>query len=97
MAGIIWMFVVSLLLFWLPGIGPVIAGIVGGIKSGGVGNAILAALLPGIVFGFLLFSLATLLSGLPVVGVIAGAGGVIVALFHVGPMLLGAIVGGLLA
>ena len=38
-SGVIWMFVVSVLLFWLPGIGSLIAGIVGGMKAGGVVNA----------------------------------------------------------
>lgn len=33
--GMIWMFIISLLLIWLPGLGPLIAGIVGG-KSAGV-------------------------------------------------------------
>ena len=41
------MLVLSVLLFWMPILGPLIAGFVGGRKSGSVGNAILAALLPG--------------------------------------------------
>jgi hypothetical protein len=95
--GIIWMFVISLLLFWLPFIGPLVAGIVGGKKSGGIGNALLAVFLPAIVFGILLFFVATSLTGLPVIGAIAGAGGLILALAHIGPLLIGAIIGGILA
>ncbi len=47
--GMIWMFVISLLLFWLPAIGPLIAGIVGGKVAGGVGSGLLAAILPGLL------------------------------------------------
>ncbi len=36
-AGAVWMFVISLLLFWLPAIGLLVAGIVGGKRAGGVG------------------------------------------------------------
>ena len=96
-AGIVWMFIISLLLFWLPIVGPLIAGLVGGKKSGGVGNALLAVFLPGIVFGVLLFILATALTGIPLIGSIAGAGGLILALVHIGPLLVGAIIGGLIA
>jgi len=97
LAGIIWMFIISVLLFWLPVVGPLIAGLVGGKKSGGVGRAIAAVFLPGIIFGILLFFLSAFLSGLPLIGVIAGAGGLILALAHVGPLLIGAIIGGLIA
>ncbi len=95
--AIIWMFIISLLLFWLPVLGPLVAGIVGGKKAGGIGNALLAVFLPGIVFGILLFFIATSLTGLPIIGAIAGAGGLILALAHIGPLLIGAIIGGILA
>ena len=97
LAGMIWMAVLSLLLFWMPVLGPIIAGFVGGKKAGGVGGAIAAVFLPGIVFGFLMFLFGTMLSGFPVFGMIAGMGGFALSLFHVGPLLLGAIVGGLMA
>jgi hypothetical protein len=95
-SAIFWMFLISLLLFWLPILGPFIAGIVGGKKAGGVGKAIVAVFLPAIIFGFILFSLTTTISGLPLIGAIAGAGGAILALAHVGPLLVGAIIGGIL-
>ncbi len=95
--AIIWMFIISLLLFWLPVLGPLVAGIVGGKKAGGIGNALLAVFLPGIVFGVLLFFIATSLTGLPIIGAIAGAGGLILALAHIGPLLIGAIIGGIIA
>lgn len=96
-SAIFWMFLISLLLFWLPVVGPLVAGIVGGKKAGGVGKAIAAVLLPGVFLGFLLFSLATTISGLPLIGAIAGAGGFILTLSHIGPLLIGAVIGGALA
>jgi len=97
MIGIVWMFLLSLLLFWLPVVGPFLAGLVGGRKSGGVGNAIAAVFLPAIVFAVLLFALATSLTGIPLLGAIAGAGGLVLSLVEIGPLLVGAIVGGLIA
>lgn len=92
--GILWMFIISVLLFWLPLFGGLIAGFVGGRQSGGIGNAILATLLPGILFGVLLFLISTSLSGAPLIGAIAGIGGTVLVLLHVGPLLVGAIIGG---
>ncbi len=96
-AGIFWMFFLSIILAWLPGIGTLIAGIVGGKKSGGVGGAIAAVFLPGIVVGASLFFLTSFISGIPYLGVIAGAGGLILSLIGIGPLLIGAIIGGALA
>jgi len=94
--GLVWMLVLSILLFWLPVIGPLIAGFVGGRKSGGVGNAILAALLPGLLIGAAAFFFASALTMNPLFGFIAGFGGAGLALAHVGPMLIAAIVGAVL-
>jgi len=95
--AILIMFVLSILLSWIPVLGPVIAGIFGGRAAGNVISALVAVFLPAIVLGVALFALASSLSGLPVIGAIAGAGGVVLALSHVGPLLVGAIIGGLLA
>lgn len=95
-SGIFWMFLISILLFWLPGFGPLIAGIVGGKKSGGVLNAIIAVILPAIVLGICLFLFTSLLTGAPVIGFVAGAGSAILVLSNVGPLLIGAIIGGIL-
>ena len=95
--GAIWMFIISLLLFWLPFFGPLIAGFVGGKKAGGVGAAIGAVFLPAFVFGLLLFAVGTA-TGLPLVGAVTGATAfLVVALAAVGPLLVGAILGGALA
>jgi hypothetical protein len=96
-ASAAWMLLIALLLFWLPFVGPLIGGIVGGRKAGGVGRAILAALVPAFVVGVLLFGFATALTGLPLIGILAGAGGAALVVSQAGPLLLGAILGGLLA
>lgn len=96
-AGAVWMLVISLLLFWLPVFGALIAGIVGGKRAGGLGPAIAAVFLPAIVLGTFFFVFGTALTGFPLVGALAG-GGVfsILALGAFGPLLVGAIIGGIL-
>lgn len=96
-SGMLWMLFISILFFWLPLIGPLIAGIVGGKKAGGIGAAIMAVFLPGIIVGVGAFALASILSGLPAFGMVAALGGVTLALMNVGPLLVGAIVGGILS
>jgi hypothetical protein len=96
-AGMLWMLLISLLLFWLPFFGPLIAGFVGGKKSGGVGPAILAVFLPAILLGIVFFILGTA-TGLPLVGVVTGGTVfLVVAAAAVGPLLIGAIIGGAMA
>ena len=96
-SAMVWMFVLSLLLFWLPLLGMFIAGLVGGRKAGGVGTALLAVLLPGLVVAGLMFLLATFLTGMPLLGAIAGFGTGVLIVANVVPLLGGAVVGGLLA
>jgi hypothetical protein len=95
--GMLWMAFISLLLFWLPVFGPLIAGIVGGKKAGGVMAGMMAALLPALMVGGLLFFFSSALTGLPIIGIIAGAGVFVLLIAGIGPMLVGAIVGGALA
>jgi len=95
--GMVWMFVISLLLFWLPLAGPLIAGIVGGKKAGGVGASIAAVFLPGLILGLILLIFAAFFTGIPLLGFVAGFGGFTLVVSQVGPLLLGAIIGGLLA
>lgn len=95
--GMVWMFLVSILLFWLPGLGSLIAGIVGGVKAGGVGNALVAAIIPGLMLGVAFFFLASALTGMPLIGIIAGMGSFVMALFGLGPLLIGALIGGIMA
>jgi hypothetical protein len=95
--GMIWMAIISILLFWLPAIGPLIAGIVGGKIAGGVGAGLMAALLPGFILAALLFFAGTLLTGIPIVGAIAAMGTLVLVLINIIPLLIGALIGGLLA
>jgi len=95
--GAFWMFLISILLFWLPGVGGFIAGLVGGKVSGSVGNALLAALLPALLLGGALFFFATALTGMIAIGVLAGLGGLMLGMVHIGMLLLGAIIGGIIA
>lgn len=92
--AILLMILISILLCWLPIIGALIAGFIGGKKAGSIGSAILAVFLPAIIFGFLLFSFASVISGIPLIGAIAGGGGLLLSLLGIGPLLLGAIIGG---
>jgi hypothetical protein len=94
--GMFWMFVISLFLFWLPGIGSLIAGIVGGKRSGGVMAGLFAALLPGIVVAIALFFTGTMLTTLPVVGALLAGSGLLLYVVYVPPLLVGALIGGLL-
>jgi hypothetical protein len=95
--GMIWMGVISLLLIWLPGIGPLLAGIVGGKVAGGVGAGLMAALLPAVLLTALMFFAGTMLTGIPLIGAIAAMGSLILILFNIVPLLIGALIGGLLA
>ena len=88
------MFLLSVLLFWIPSSARRSPASFGGRKVGGVGKAIAAVFLPGVVFGITLFALAAVLLSVPLLGAIAGFGGFAIATAHVGPLLLGAIVGG---
>jgi hypothetical protein len=94
-AGALWMLLISLLLFWLPVAGPLIAGFVGGKRAGGVGPAILAVFLPALILSVLCFLFATVLTGLPLIGIVAGTSGFFLSAPGVGLLLLGAIFGGL--
>jgi len=96
-SAMIWMFALSLLLFWLPVLGMFIAGLVGGRKAGGVATAVAAALLPSVVVAVAMFFLATALTGMPVLGAIAGFGAGALVVANVVPLLVGAVIGGVLA
>jgi len=96
-SAMLWMFFLSILLFWIPVFGPLIAGVVGGKKAGSIGAAVLAVFLPAVIVGGAAFALASVLSGFPVIGMVAGLGGISLALINIGPLLLGAIIGGILS
>ncbi len=95
--GMFWMFIISLLLFWLPGLGSLIAGIVGGKRAGGVMAGLMAALLPGILLAAALFFAGTMLTALPIVGALLAGGGLLLYIIYLPPLIIGALIGGLLA
>lgn len=95
--GMIWMFIISLLLIWLPALGPLIAGIVGGKVAGGVGRGLVAALLPGLLLAVVLFFFGTVLTGLPMIGALIAGSSILLYLLYVPILLIGALIGGLLA
>jgi hypothetical protein len=94
--GSLWMIGLTLVLFFLPLLNGLIGGAVGGYKVGGVGRALLAALLPAVVVGvglWILFAVAHV----PFWGVVAGlTAAALVVLADVG-MIIGAVIGGALA
>jgi hypothetical protein len=100
--GSVWMVLISILLFWLPVLGPLLAGFVGGKTAGGIGGGIIAVFLPAILMVLLTVFLVPLIpvAGVPVIGAmlvtIFSLGIVFVAL-QVGLLLVGAIFGGLFA
>ena len=84
----------SLLLFWLPVFGPLIAGLVGGFKAGTVGRAVVAVFLPALLMGVLAAGAAAYLTDFMLWGVVAGIGTLALMLLQIGPLLGGALVGG---
>jgi hypothetical protein len=97
MSAINWMGGLTLLLFWLPVLGPLIAGVVGGWKAGSAKRAIIAVFLPAVLIGVLVaVAVGWLMHGF-FWGLLAGFGGVALSLLNIGPLLLGALAGGLAA
>jgi MFS family permease len=89
-----WMGCLTLLLFWLPMVGPFIAGLVGGVKAGSVRGALLAVFVPGVMTGLMVAVGVTYLTDFWPWGVLAGLGGVAISFLNIGPLLLGAVLGG---
>ncbi|OKY77316.1 MAG: hypothetical protein BTN85_1966 [Candidatus Methanohalarchaeum thermophilum] len=96
LAAAILMVVISVVLFWLPILGPFIAGIIGGKKAGGPIAGIIAALLPAIALGVLLFLFGSILTGLPFIGAIIGGSTFLLVISTDLILILGAIIGGIL-
>ena len=93
-----WMLGLSVALFWAPFLGGLVAGFVGGRKAGGVGPALMAALLPGVVLFVATILLGALLGWIPilgqVVGTLANMGAWVLGFVNIVPLLLGAMIGG---
>lgn len=92
----LWMFVLSLLLGWIPFIGPAIAGFVGGLQAGDTTSALIAAIIPSAIVVGLIFVLGTVI-GVPIIAVIAGFGIFVILLVGALPLLAGAFLGGMMS
>ena len=89
----LWMFILALLLGWLPFIGPAIAGFVGGLQAGDAGSALVAAIIPSLIVAAVIFALGTLI-GVPIIAALVGTGIFMVLVLGTLPLLLGASIGG---
>lgn len=87
-----WMIGLSVVLFWLPILGPAIAGFVGGRKAGSVGKAVVAAFAPAVALGALV-AVILIAFELPLVGTVAGVGLFLFILAEDVPLFIGAVVG----
>lgn len=87
------MAVTGVLLSWLPVIGPLLAGFLGGREAGTPPRALGAAVIPAVLVGIVVW-LVLWAFDLPVLGVVAGIGVVVVLLVQLAPLLLGAWIGG---
>lgn len=92
----LWMLVISLVLFFLPGVNGLIGGGVGGYKAGTVGRGLAAAVLPAILVGAAIWALLALFNA-PVIGFLSGLAVGLWALFSSIALLVGAAIGGLMA
>lgn len=90
------MLVLAVVLSWLPLLGPLIAGGVGGWMIADPGRALTVALLPAVVLAAVVV-LLLMAFDLPVLGALAGIGVLMFVIFQEIPLLLGAWVGGAFA
>ena len=97
-AAMAWMIGLSAALFWLPVLGSLIAGYVGGSKAGSIGRAMAAVFLPGAIVWIGTMLLGGVLGGIPLIGpifaMIAGLGVWAMSFVHIVPLLIGAVIGG---
>jgi hypothetical protein len=96
LGAMIVMVLVELVLFWAPVVGPIAAGLLGGWVAGSAGTAMMAAILPAIVVGALLF-LAFAYLQLPMIGGFLGLGVTAYLIVTRIVLIVAAAVGGLLA
>lgn len=92
-AGGIWMLLLTVLLSWLPILGPLIAGFVGGRMIGEEKRALGIALVPAVFLALVLWLILAAFD-LPVLGAVAGFGALVVVAVQEIPLLVGAWFGG---
>ena len=86
------MFLLCTLLFWLPLLGPLIAGFVGGRMAVNPGRAVLASLIPSLILAVAAGTILSLFH-LPVIGALTGIAVLVVAIVHSIPIMVGAALG----
>lgn len=93
--ALLWMTVLAIILFWVPVLGPFLAGFVGGRAVGGPGPAAVVALLPAVLAGGLFGLLALALPRVgPFLATLVGTAIAIWLLIQGGLVILGALAGG---
>ena len=96
--AMLWMLGLSVALFWLPFVGGLVAGFVGGRKAGGVLPALSAVFLPGILLFLITLVIGALVGWVPIIGqlwaAVAGLGGWLLGFMNVVPLVIGAAIGG---
>lgn len=97
LVGSILMFVITMGLFFLPVVNGIVGGVIGGHKVGNTKNAIIAAIVPAMGVGFLLW-IALKIANIPVMGIPPSDPelALLVVLSDLG-LLVGAAIGGTLA
>ncbi len=96
LVGGILMLVLSVVLAWLPLLGPLVAGVIGGYYCGTVGRALLTVLFPAIILGVFVWFMSHMLDN-AIAGFLFAVGGVVLVLVHEFGLILGALLGGLIA
>jgi hypothetical protein len=93
-----WMVGLSIVLSWVPFVGGLIAGFVGGRKAGSLGRALAAVFLPGVILFLVTVFIGTLIGWIPLIGslwgMVAGVGGWALSFMNVIPLVIGAAIGG---
>lgn len=93
LVGALWMLLLAILLSWLPILGPLIAGFVGGRIIASPVKATLVALVPAVLMGGVLWAVL-LAFDLPVIGAVAGFTALVIIAVQELPLLAGAWFGG---
>ena len=89
----LWMVGITIALFFLPLVNGLIGGLVGGYKAGNWKRALLAAVIPALAIGIILW-LLLIAFDVPVLGMLAGAtAGVLIVAADLG-VFVGALIGG---
>lgn len=89
----VWIVGLSILLGWIPVIGPAIAGYVGGRKAGSPSRGLIAGIIPAVVLGVIV-GIVLALFELPIIGTVTGVAVAVWIAIEAVPLLIAAAVGG---